>query len=395
MLKGPLALVVLVALALAGAEVRRWLRARGLGAPVLESFLFVAVGVGLGHLGLGLFPDELVTTLRPVVLLGVTWIGLVVGLQLDLKVVARLKPWHRSVGLGVPAAAGVVVAAGAVLGGLAAEDVVLLAAVAMVASPRVILLLARTAAPADRAAMRLLKLVTALSSIPAVLLFGAAAGVVGVGGSWLTEALSGGERLLLMAGIAVVLGYATNVLLAGERTSVHILAVLIGMSALSAGTATLLGGEPMLMALVTGAVIMNRCRFPHRILRAAHSLEIPMLVALLVLLGAWWQPEAFPWPVLLLLVGLRGAALLLLGFRAASAARRRGVPLRRSDLGAGLLPQGPLALAILVAAVAHGQTGPAVGEAVFAATLVNHLLGWLWTRRVLFGAASRPEGERP
>lgn len=395
MLKGPLALVVLVALALAGAEARRRLRARGVGAPILENFLFVGLGVGLGRLGLGLFPDQLVLTLRPVVLLGVTWIGLVVGLQLDLKVLARLKPWHRLVGFGVPTAAGCVVAAGAVLSGRGADEVVLLAAVAMVASPRVILLLARSAAPADRAAMRLLKLVTALSSIPALLLFGAATGLVGVGGGWLTDVLGGGERLLLMAGLAVVLGYATNVLLAGERAPVHILAVLIGIAALSAGTATLLGGEPMMMALITGAVVMNRCRFPHRILRAAHALEMPMLVALLVLLGAWWRPEAFPWEVVLLLVVVRGVTLLVLGFRTASMARRRGAPVRRSDLGAGLLPQGPLALAILVAAVAHGQTGPAVGEAVLAATLINHLLGWLWTRRILFRKAGSPGADRP
>ncbi|MCG6963536.1 MAG: hypothetical protein LJE95_09750 [Acidobacteria bacterium] len=395
MLKGPLALVVLVALALAGAEARRRLRGRGVGGPMLENFFFVAVGVGLGSLGLGLFPDELVTTLRPIVLLGVTWIGLVVGLQLDLKVLARLKAWHRLVGFGVPAVTGGVVAVGAVLVGRPTDEVVLLAAVAMVASPRVILLLARTAAPADRAAMRLLKLVTALSSIPALVLFGTVAALTGVGAGWLTEVLGGGERLLLMVGLAVVLGYATNVLLAGERAPVHILAVLIGITALSAGAAILLGGEPMLMGLITGAVIMNRCRFPHRILRAAHALETPLLIALLVLLGAWWRPGAFQWTAVLLLVGLRAAVLIALGFQTASMARRRGAPVRRSDLGAGLLPQGPLALAILVASVAQGQTTPAVGEAVFAAMLVNHLLGWLWTRRILFGEAGPSERERP
>jgi len=394
-LKGPLALVVLVALALAGAEIRRRLRARGVGAPALESFLFVGIGIGLGSLGLGMFPDTVVLTLRPVVLLGVTWIGLVVGLQLDFRVLGRLQAWHRWVGLGVPAAAGAVVAAGSLLAGHPPHEVVLLAAVAMLASPRVVLLLARTAAPSDRAAMRLLKLVMALSSIPAVVLFGAATGLAGAGGGSLTQALGGGERLLLMVGLAVVLGYATIVLLAGERTLVHILAVLIGVTALSAGAALLLGGEPMLMAMIAGAVVMNRCRFPHRILRAAHGLEMPMLVALLVLLGAWWRAEAFPWTVLLLLVVVRGAALLALGWATASMARRRGVAVHRSDLGAGLLPQGPLTLAILIASVAHGQTAPAIGEAVFAAMLANHLLGWLWTRRVLFKKAGATGGEEP
>lgn len=120
-----------------------------------------------------------------------------------------------------------------------------------------------------------------------------------------------------------------------------------------------------------------------------------MLVALLVLLGAWWAPAAFFWPAFLILTVLRGPALLAAGGITAGIARRRGAVVRRLDLGLGLLPQGPLALAILVAAAVAGNAGRGLAEAAFVAFLVNHAAGWVWTRAALFSGNGRTQSEGP
>jgi hypothetical protein len=55
-------------------------------------------------------------------------------------------------------------------------------------------------------------------------------------------------------------------------------------------------------------------------------------------------------------------------------------------LGLGLLPQGELALGLLVATVSFFPSTTGVLEAVVAALVVNNLIGGWWTRRRLFDA---------
>ena len=395
MLRGLLAFMVLVAVALAGTELRRWLRSRGRESLGVENILFVILGVILGNGGLHLFPAELLVSLRPVVLLAVTWIGLLVGIQLDFRILGRLQPWQRRVGVAAPLATGLALALVMLAWGAPVRLCALLGALGMVCSPRPLLQLSRSAPPADRTAMRLLKLIMSLSGVPAVVFLGLADTLTTLGDLPAAHILAGPERLAVSLGLAAVLGYAGIAFLTGERQPVHILALLVGVTALIAGFGAALGGEPMLMALVSGSVIMNRSRFPHRILRAAHSLELPMLVALLVLLGAWWAPTAFLWRAAFVLFVVRGAALLVAGRTTVWLARRRGAVIERPDLGLGLLPQGPLALAILVAAAVTGSVGRGFAEAAFAAFLANHIVGWIWTRRALFPGAGHRTGEAP
>ena len=90
MLRGTVAFLALVAFALLGAELRTALARRGLRAPAMEGLSFLAIGFALGDRVLGLFPADVLETLRVVVLLGLAWIGLVFGLQIELRVLAHL-----------------------------------------------------------------------------------------------------------------------------------------------------------------------------------------------------------------------------------------------------------------------------------------------------------------
>ncbi len=388
MMPGTLAFVFLVLLALLGTAARRWLGQHERRVPGLQSLVTVLAGVVMGRAGLGLFPENLVELLRPVILLGLAWIGLLIGLQFDLRILRSLEPWQRRAGFLIPMAAGGATGAGALAAGFDGRVALLLAAIATVSSPRLIDHLSRTRPPVDRLAMRLLLLVASLSSAPAVLLFGVGSTVITSSGETFGPAAS----LTIGMGVAVIFGYATILLLHGEREEIHVLALLVGVMALTAGAAVLTGAEPMLMAAITGAVIANRSRFPHRILRAAHAIETPMLTAILLLLGAWWRPCLPSLAGLLLLVLVRDAAVLGGGRVLEGLAGRRHVVVEARLMGTGLLPQGPLALAFLMASVQMGHGTPALAGGVFAALVFNHLAGGFWTRRVLF-RLSEPAGE--
>ncbi len=389
MLRGTLAFVVLVACALVGWEVRRWLGRRGVVAPSLEGLSFVAAGVVLGPAGLGLFAPDVLRQLRPVVLLGLAWIGLLVGLQADLTVIRRLAPWHRRAGLLLPLVPGALVGGAAL--GLGAAPLLAAAAacIAMVSSPGTLAALGRAGRPRDRAAVRLLRLVMSFSSLPALLGFGVAVLLLGPEPVLGPGIVDRSQALVVAVGLGVLLGYAVIVLLRGERLGIHILTMLTGVMALLAGAAEMVGATPLLLALLAGAVVMGRCAFPHRILQTAHGLETPMLVALLVLVGAAWRWVGISWPALLVVTVVRAAGCAAAGAVLARAAGRRGARLSVAAVGLGLLPQGPVAMGILVGALTVAPLPPGVLTAVLAGLALNELAGHAWTRRTLVSARAR------
>jgi hypothetical protein len=108
-----------------------------------------------------------------------------------------------------------------------------------------------------------------------------------------------------------------------------------------------------------------------------------MLVALLVLVGASWGGARFALPVFLLLTAVRMAGAVVAGVFGGWVRGRPRVLRRRPALGWGLLPQGELALGLLVAVVSSFPPQPGVLEAVVAALVVNNLVGGWWMRRRL------------
>ncbi len=391
MLKGTLAFVLVLILGLAGAELKGRLvsgRHRFFSFGGLEAVL---IGTLLGQAGLGLLPHGSMSALRPVVLLGLTWMGLLIGLQFDLRLIRSMQPWQRWLGFLIPAGAGCFSGVVALAAGLQLRAVVLLAAMAMIGSPRLITLFLRGGPPADRSAMRLIRLVTTLASTPAIIVYG-----VGTTAA-VHSTLAGGGAMTCVAavGLAVVLGYATIMLLRREHEDIHVLALLVGIVALLAGAATMIAVEPMALAAVTGGIIANRGHLAHRALRAARAIETPMVTAVLVLLGAWWVPRAPILAVCGVLVVIRGAALLAGGTVLRGAALRHGVRLRTRILGVGLLPQGPLTLALLVGGAVTGRASAAFAAGVFVALFINHVIAEVWMRRVLFIRATPDGGASP
>jgi hypothetical protein len=391
MLRGTVAFLVLVAFALLGTELRTALARRGLRAPAMEGLSFLAIGFALGDRVLGLFPADVLVTLRVVVLLGLAWIGLVFGLQIELRVLRHLRPWHRRVGWSVPLLIGTAVAVCGFLLGVRPWLVLSLAAVAMAPAPSTLEGVVRGRVPADRAAFRLLKLVVAFAGLPAVAVFGVAS-------AWasplsdVADGLSPWQLLLCLAGIGVVVGYLSLVLVRGVREPVEIVTLLIGTMAGLAGATALLGVSALPAATCSGAVLINRAAFPHRILRVAHSIERPLVIALLVLVGASWTGVAFSGKVFAVMVVGRVLGALLGGRVLAGQAGRQGVRVVVPGLGLGLLPQGELALGLLVALVGFSTGTEGVLEAVVAAMVVHQIAGRWWLGRHLVRRADGGPG---
>lgn len=388
MLHGTLAFLLLVAFAVIGSEVRGVFARRGVRAPGMEGLSFLLVGFALGDRVLGLFPADVLAGLRPVVLLGLAWIGLVFGLQLDLRIIRQLKPWHRLVGIAVPIGVGAAVTGAGLVLGLAPALALGLGAVGSVSTPSTLEGLARGRAVVDRAGFRVLKLVAAFAGIPAVV-------AVTVASALASPAVSTGvpawQLVAYTAFVGLVLGYAMVSLVRGVREHLRLLTLTAGAAAAVAGATAVLGTAGLPAAAVAGAVIVNRTMFPHRLLKVAHSLERPMLLALLVLVGASWRGSGFSWPAFVVLTVVRAPALALAGRWVAQLARRRGLAVRRLDLGLGLLPQGELALGLLVAMIGTALESRGVLEGVVAAMLVNQLAGRLWLTRRLFATPDRGE----
>jgi hypothetical protein len=229
----------------------------------------------------------------------------------------------------------------------------------------------------------------AFSGVPAIgalLVAAALASPLAAGGPAAVPAL---HLILLTVGVGVLVGYAVVVLVRGVGRQIEILTLLMGAMCLVAGGVAVLGLNPLPAAACAGAILVNRTIFPHRVLRAAHSLERPMLVALLVLVGASWSAAAFSVPVFAIMTVVRTAAAAAAGAVLGRAAQHRGLAPRVRSLGLGLLPQGELALGLLVAVLGFARTPAGVLEAVVAAMVVNNLLGGWWMRRHLF-AEPRP-----
>jgi hypothetical protein len=388
MLHGTLAFLLLVAFALIGSEVRDAFARRGVRAPGVEGLSFLVVGFALGDRGLGLFPADVLAGLRPVVLLGLAWIGLVFGLQLDLRIIRQLKPWHRMVGMAVPIGVGSVVTLSGLVLGLAPALALGLGAVGSVSTPSTLEGLARGRAVVDRAAFRVLKLVTAFAGIPAVLAVTVASALASPAGAM---GVPPWKLVAYTAFVGLVLGYAMVSLVRGVREHLRLLTLTAGAAASVAGATAVLGTSGLPAAAMAGAVIVNRTMFPHRLLKVAHSLERPMLLALLVLVGASWRGAGFSWQAFVLLTAVRAPALAIAGRWVARVSQQRGLGVRRLDLGLGLLPQGELALGLLVALLGTAIESSGVLEGVVAAMLINQLAGRLWLTRRLFSATDHGE----
>lgn len=384
-----LAAILLALIGLVGARVAFPATSRSLGVRLFFSSgtHFLLLGFLLGPHAADLINDVLFASLSPFIMLGLGWVGLLFGVQFDREALARFPLRAQLAGFAQAAVTLVVVAVPALLlldrGGdgspLVPALVLAAGAVACVASPTgtaIVFGSGRVAGPNSR----FLALASSLDGSVGILALGAAF-------SLFLPVLPGPEGALgPLRGVVVatLLGVLFGLLflsLTRERpASEELMLLLIGVALILAGTNLSLASSVLLGSAVTGALIANLSPIGRRTYAVLVKWEKPIHVIFLLLAGGLLS---FPgWQVLPLALGylaLRAAGKLAGGWVAGRWLRAAGL---RPGLGAGLLSQGGLSIAMAVSVTLAFRTyfrAAAEIDLFFAAVVlgvaINELVG--------------------
>ncbi len=359
-----IAVLGLVATSRLGFRLRRW---RLTSALVSGGWLGIAAGAAIGPHGLGVATGETVRSMTPLVVLGLGWIGLMIGLQANRRLIEQIpRPGVRAFVLDAAVSLAVFGALGwfgvrfwlgsGVDGTVSAPMWPILALVAC--SSLGWALETRSLARGDESSWRKGTVVVrgagGLALMAAVLVFGAVFALTHRAGAQAAASdlpvwLIGGSRLALTALLGVAAGLIGRFALreAGGNRG-QWLAVVLGVVALVGGLAHQLDLSPLLVAGVTGAVIGNLAgtelrSFERLILKAEHAAAVTFAI----LAGVLLDPA----------IGWRGVMLaaVIAGARAAikPAALRAGAgrEMALGTLGLAAVRQSPLAVALAVSLV--------------------------------------------
>ncbi len=402
----PLLLVLLLVLiGLLGAQLGFARRRVPLGPQIFIAvggpFLFV--GFVLGPHLLQVFSLGTISQLTPLLALGLGWIGLLFGLQLDRDHLRRFPPRYLTLAL---LQAGIAFCIVFVLGYLVTDawfslrlDAIVLvaAATACVSTPAAIALISNTYQTRGRIT-RLLFFVASLDAVVGVV----ALGLVHAGFNTGLLGRGGLNSLFELFAISILLGCFFGVLFLSltrvRPRSQELLLLLIGLVLFAAGTSFYLSLSPLFVCMIAGAVIGNLSPMRRRVYAALSSWEKPIYIIMLVLAGAllefssWWIV-----PLVLAYIGARILAKWLGGVAAAKLSiLGANVP---ASFGLALTPQGGLSLAIAISFVLiynpMGEIRSA--ESVLLATVViavgvSDLIGPFLVRDVLGRAGELGRG---
>lgn len=389
------ALVVLILIGAAGFVLGRFLFLRPRPGSWMERFFlsgaeFLILGALIGPRGLGVLDEESLRNLEPFLVLALSWVGLLVGLQLRWRHMTRF-PWtYFQVSLVQS-----VTAFALTLGALAAafhlwtpngattaevwRAAFCLAAVAALSSPTETMLHEQRHAHGGHAA-GLLRFVPAVDPLVSLL------GVAVLFSFWhvTSGTTAGAAEAIGWLAISVVGGLALGALFLGllwaATEADEVVLVVLGMALFAGGLATVFHLSPLVVSLVVGVVLGNWRKEQERLLHMFLRIERPLYVALVVLAGAAWRFDDVWGYVLAATFILLRITGKFTGVKLALAVTRLGFPLP-SRWWMGLLPQGAMAIAIAVSFAVIFRDD--LAQTVFAGVLVSTVVLTFVSRRVV------------
>ncbi len=388
--------LLLALIALVGARLTFGAREVPLGPRIFVAIggPFPFLGFALGPHVAGLLTPAMLGQLTPLVALGLGWIGVLFGLQLDRSHL-RLFPlrylglaWLQAlVAFALVFAVGYAALARRLAPGLDAV-VTAAAATACVSTPAAIALISNTYR-ARGPVTRLLFYVGSLDAAVGIAILGLVHAAYDTG-PFGRGVLSAPERFLMSIVLGVLFGVLFLSLTRIRPNTQELVLLLIGLVLFAAGTAVYLGLAPLFVAMIAGAVIGNLSPMRRRIYAALAAWEKPIYIMTLVLAGAllrfpsWWIV-----PLVLAYTAARVSAKWVAGLLVA---RLGGAEARvPRDFGLGLAPQGGLSLAMAISFILIYV--PSVSEletalALFFATVaigvgISDVVGPFFVRAVL------------
>ncbi|MGD2215406.1 MAG: cation:proton antiporter [Gemmatimonadales bacterium] len=363
--------VLLVLIGLLGAQLTFARRKVPLGPriSIAIGLPFLFVGFALGPHLLEVLSHDIVERLNPMLALGLGWIGLLFGLQLDpghlRQFPARylVLAWLQAgVAFGIVFLIGYLIADAWFSLDLGAV-VLVAAATACVSTPAAIALISNTYGTRGRVT-RLLFYIASLDAAVGIVALGLTNSAYRAGVLGARAALS----LFEWFAISVLLGIFFGILFLSltrirPRTK-ELLLLLIGLVLFAAGTAFYLSLSPLFICMIAGAVIGNLSPMRRRVYTALSEWEQPIYVIMLVLAGALL--EFSTWWILPLVAAYAGLRILAkwLGGLLASKLPPPGLTLP-GTFGLALTPQGGISLAIAISFVlVYNPTGFELSTAV-------------------------------
>ncbi len=387
-------LTALVVLAYLGGHpmVRRLESRLGVSRVVAAGLPFLLLGLLARHEAIGVLSDRTVDHLRPVLHLGLGWIGLVVGMRVRLDQLGDLPKGTSTIlgiGTGLPFAAllgvGVVVLGlGRWAGGLPLFDIVLLrdalllaTAGAVAADTESLRLAAKSVeAPVQRALAQL----TSLDELIGLLGLGLLTAYFRPPSTW---ALPETAWLFITFGMPAVVGCIVYAILRVPASATESVALLLGVVAFTAGMASELRLSALVVCFLVGVLLTN---FPgdyhERVRELLERLETSIYFLFLVVAGALWDPSgALGWALMILVVVTR----LLARWAAGRVVWRRIDVVWPADARRALVvsPLGTLPIALVVNAMLlyPGEPGMnAVFTAIIAGAFLSEVIVQLYSR---------------
>jgi len=350
---------------------------------------YLVLGFVLGPHVLDIVGPSLVQTFEPVVIVGIGWLALVIGLSYFRVGTRRIRFGRRLLGIvmSLLATAGVAAAvffmARRFTGLSKAELYFVSAACGLVSAEStrhtvrwVVERLGARGEMSDLAA----DLARASSLIPACLL----AGLFAFAPEQTLTIVPGWGRVLLTFGLGIVLGLIAALLLGRDFRRDESWGILLGTSLLAMGAAVSLGLSPLATMFAMG-LTLAASRHGHEIKAMVTPTEKPVFLPATLLAGVYVNTslprELLGLVVVALTVKIAVRVLLGLLLSAGSkVARPAGI-----ELGMSMLSSGALSLAIAFA-IARRVPGP-IGDAVLllaaAATVLGEFVGPAMLRRAL------------
>lgn len=394
----PLLVVLLLALiGLLGARLSFADAQVGLGPRIVVAIgiPFIFVGFLLGPHLLRVLSQPVLDQLTPLLALGLGWIGLLFGLQLDRDHLRKFPPIYLALAWLQAAVAFAIIFT---LGELITEAwfsmslvaiVMATAATASVSTPAAVALISNTYRARGRTT-RFLFYVASLDGAVGILALGLTTSAHRTGMLGRGEALSLIDWFVISTLLGCFFGILFLSLTRIRPSSDELVLLLIGLVLFAAGAAFYLALSPLFICMIAGIVIGNLSPIRRRIYGSLVAWEKPIYVVMLVLAGALLE---FPsWWIAPLVVAYVGTRLLAkwLGGLAASRLRPSSLSIP-NRFGLALTPQGGISLAMAISFVLiYVPTAPelAVAIDVFFATVViavgiSDLLGPFLVREVL------------
>ncbi len=339
---------------------------------------FIALGALLGPRGFNILSDAVLLELRPVLAMGIGWLGLLLGLQFSKEHLRRFPAGTLLAAFGLPIGMGAVVfplilvtlaAFGLNVGNhrhlLVAAAV--LAAATSCTSPTTIALMTRSIRRRIETAY-LLRIVSALDGLPGVVALGLLYG-------FLQTHVGPLGGLAVAIGAPAALSLLFFALLRQLQDPDELIVILLGVITFAGGAAFTARVSPLFSTLTVGLLLAQMPVQRRTLSRVLAKTERPFYVVFLILAGAQWhfaslQLLAFG----LVYVGLRLLVKVLVPALAGAFLGDRDV--MPTHFGLGLLGQGGLSLAIALEydLLFPSLLSEAVLSAVIVALIVNQVL---------------------